>query len=409
MAAALDLLLIGWLLQSALCGQFEVTVPQTIEVLRGSCVTIPCSFDVENKYESNLDKTCKALWKNDQDTVVFNSSAPEQTTIKGELTGDLTRKDCTTTLNNMQPEHSKKYFFRVQCNNVLRHNFPDQKLEISVKDGPPTPTLTPSTLKVKEGTSVNVTCSAPAPCLSHPPTLTWTPSLGDIHETLQENQDKTKFKTSVLTFTASHLHHRQEISCTAVYNKQDGSTESSVTTRLTADILFAPQILPSSDCTKSAGQFNCSCESVGKPSPILQWYLDGFPVNNSDKFAISNETVNDTSLRSFINVSDPQGRGVPTLLCHSSNSLGSATQRFYVYILQPYDLVTLAVFITIVVILLVVVCALLLVIRAQKTRHYLLKSTLAMNQHVTSGEGIEGPKATEEDIYVNTAEPWFWK
>ncbi|XP_045900455.1 sialoadhesin-like [Micropterus dolomieu] len=235
MAAGLTLHLIGCLLQSALCGQFGVTVPQTIEVLRGSCVTIPCSFDIENNYESNLDNTCKALWKNDQDTVVFNSSTPQQNKIKGELTGDLIKKDCTTTLNNMQPEHSKKYFFRLECNNGLKYGFL-QILEIAVQDGPPRPTLTPSTLKVKEGTSVKVTCSAPAPCLSHPPTLTWTPSLGDIHETLQENQDKTKVKTSVLTFTASHLHHRQEISCTAVYNKQDGSTESSVTTRLTADI-----------------------------------------------------------------------------------------------------------------------------------------------------------------------------
>ncbi|XP_038566744.1 myelin-associated glycoprotein-like isoform X2 [Micropterus salmoides] len=317
----------------ALCEPFEVTVPETIEVLRGSCVTIPCCFDIENNYESNLDNTCKAIWKNDQDTVVFDSSAPQQNTIKGELTGDLKRKDCTTTLNNMQPEHSKKYFFRLECNNALKYSFLKQKLEIAIKDGPPRPTLTPSTLKVKEGTSVNVTCSAPAPCLSHPPTLTWTPSLGDIDETLQENQDKTKFKTSVLTFTASHLHHRQEISCTAVYNKQDGSTESSVTTRLTADISFAPQILPSSDCTKTktASQFNCSCETSGNPSPTLQWYLDGLHVNHSDKIAVSNEFLNDTSLRSFITVSQPN---LSTLLCCSSNSLGSATQRFYVYILQ---------------------------------------------------------------------------
>ncbi len=83
---------------------------------------------------------------------------------------------------------------------------------------------------------MSLKCSAPAPCLSHPPSLTWTPSLADSQETLQENQDKTEVKTSVLTFTASHLHHGKEISCTASYNKQDGSTESSVSTSLTADI-----------------------------------------------------------------------------------------------------------------------------------------------------------------------------
>ncbi|XP_074508707.1 uncharacterized protein LOC141778375 [Sebastes fasciatus] len=200
---------------------------------------------------------------------------------------------------------------------------------------PPRPTLTPSTLKVKEGTSVSLMCSAPAPCLSHPLTLTWTSGLGDSQETLQENQDKTKVKTSVVNFTASHHHHGKTISCTAVYNKQDGSTESTVSTSLTADISFAPQILPSPDCTKAAAQLNCSCRTVGNPSPSLQWYLYGLPVNRSDRFAISNESLNDTGLKSIITVNQPQERNLSTLICSSSNSLGSASQRFYIYSLEP--------------------------------------------------------------------------
>ncbi|KAM9353527.1 B-cell receptor CD22-like [Symphorus nematophorus] len=239
MAEALTFLFIGCLLQGALCGEFKVNMPQTIKALRGSCVTIPCSFDVPDTYESHLDDTCKAVWKNYPRTVVFDSRSPQVSTIKGEFTGNLTGKDCTTTLNQMQLEHSNQYFFRVECNNPLRWDFRNQKVEISVNDDPTTPTLSPSTLRVREGASVSLKCSAPAPCLSHPPTLTWTPRLGDSQETLQENQDKTKVKTSVLTFTASHLHHGQEISCTVVYKKQDGSTESSVRTSLTPDISCA--------------------------------------------------------------------------------------------------------------------------------------------------------------------------
>ncbi|XP_044215028.1 myelin-associated glycoprotein-like [Thunnus albacares] len=251
MVRALNLLLTGCLLQGALCRQFEVFMPETINVLSGSCVTIPCSFEIEEKHDKNLDSTCKAIWKNNNE-IIFDSSTPQQSTIKGNLTGNLLKKDCSTTLNNMHPNYNGNYEFRLECNNGLRWTFKN-KLGINVtvtnvvfkctfvSAVPPTLALTPSTLKGKEGTSVNLSCSAPAPCLSHPPALTWTPSLGHSQETLQENENKTKDMISVLTFTASHLHHGKEISCTAAYNKQDGSTGPSVSRSVTADISYLPQ------------------------------------------------------------------------------------------------------------------------------------------------------------------------
>ncbi|TDH11468.1 hypothetical protein EPR50_G00061240 [Perca flavescens] len=343
MAAALNFLLVACLLQGALCGEFEAFIPKNIEVLSGSCVTIPCSFDIKAKHESNLDNT----------------------------------------------------------------------------SDPPSPTLTPSTLKVKEGDSVSLSCSAPAPCLSHPPNLTWTPGLGGSEETLQDNQDQTKVKISNVTFTASHLHHKN-ISCTAVYSKQDGSTESSVSTSLTAYISFAPQILPSSDCSKAAAQLNCSCETLGNPSPTLQWYLDGLPVNHSDRFAISYEPLDDTGLRSIITVNQPQERDLAPLLCHSSNSLGSATQRFYVYSLElqtsaesqecsgrvpwPFFIVTVGVLTAA-----LILCALLFAIRAQRTGCCNPSktpcsgdtSTAVMSRGFSETEN-KVSTTTEEDIYVNT-------
>ena len=114
----------------ALCGKFEVNVLKSIEVLSGSCVTIPCSFDVEDRFHSALDGTCRALWKSDRKTVVFNSSDPQSSAIQGELKGDLRRKDCTTTLNNMKHEYSTEYQMRLECNQ-LKQNF-EQKLHISV-------------------------------------------------------------------------------------------------------------------------------------------------------------------------------------------------------------------------------------------------------------------------------------
>ncbi|XP_071324519.1 titin-like [Trachinotus anak] len=274
---------------------------------------------------------------------------------------------------------------------------------------PPSPTLTPSTLEEQEGTSVRLTCSAPAPCWSHPPTLTWTPRLGDTQETLQENQDKTKVMTSVLTFTASHLHHGRTISCTATYSKQDGSTVPSVSRALTLNITSAPQILSTSGCTKTAAELNCSCETVGNPPPILQWHSDELPLNQSDKY----EALDDTGLRSYITVSQPQERDRFTLLCRSSNSVGSVTQQFYVLSLGKKECSHEEMLIVLIIIVGVqtaaLISALLFAIRTQRTGGHNPKESQCIDdtRAAVMGQGLpceteNEVSITEEDIYVNT-------
>ncbi|KAM4736556.1 hemicentin-2-like [Anableps anableps] len=302
------------------CDKFEVSLPQTVQVLSGSCVTIPCSFEIQRKYEKNLHEGCKALW------VYFESGDPRLTDTN-PVTGNLTEKDCTTTFSNMQLAHTNTYYFRLDCTD-LKYTFATASVKIDVKEHFPSPTLTPSTLEGKEGDWVNLMCSAPAPCLTHPPTLTWTPKLGEILETLDMSPNKTAVKTSIMSFTATNLHHRLNISCNAVYKKGNGSTDASLTTSLKAEILFPPRILSSSSCIKTTSQINCSCEIVGKP-PILQWLFNGQPANQSE-VSVSSESLNGTYLRSTIAVNQPQERNLSSLLCFSFNSLGSDSKQLFI-------------------------------------------------------------------------------
>ncbi|XP_054869794.1 cell adhesion molecule 2-like isoform X1 [Amphiprion ocellaris] len=402
MLGALTFLLIGSLPQGVLCGDWRVIVPQKVEVVKGSCVTFPCSFDVLDNFKQHLNNRCKAIWKNDSNPRI---------TISPAMTGDLTKKDCTSTFNNMIAKNSRQYYFRLECPNDLKYSFADRHVNLVVTDDPPAPNLTLSPLEVKEGSSVSLTCSAPAPCQTLPPTLTWTPSLGDVQEQLQENVDKTKVKRSVLTFTASHLHHGQIISCTVVYKKQDGSRDASESRSLTAAVSFPPQILPSSDCTTTAGQINCSCETVGNPFPTLHWSLDGQPVSQSDKFVISSERLNNhKGLRSFITVTQPQEIDCFILICHSFNSHGFASQQFYPEhqaCAESQDQMLLPLFITTSAILLALVCVLLCVIRILKNRqnpnsHLTGEiSRVATSQHlIREANGV--PNTTEDNIYANT-------
>ncbi|XP_077950860.1 sialic acid-binding Ig-like lectin 14 isoform X6 [Gasterosteus aculeatus] len=398
MAAALTLLLIGSLLQGAQSKEFNAIVPQTIEVLRGSCVTIPCSFEIEDKYESSLDDTCRAQWKLDwENVVVFNSKDPQTLLNKGELTGDLTKKNCTTTLNNIQPAGSNSYFFRLECDG-LKYEFAAQRVLLSVKDSPKVTTVSvcPSG-PVLEDSNVTLTCSSTAnPAVKN---YTWYRADGEQETFIGTGR--------VLTIKASK--EDSPFLCTA---QNDVGVGRSNNTHI--DVQYAAQILLSSDCITAGDQLNCSCWTLGNPPPTVRWYLNGSPVNHSEELSVSSERLNDTTTRSIITVNRQQEAGLSSLLCRSVNSRGSATQRFCVGSSEPQksaqspDRVMLTVFISVVVALLVLVCALLFVIRrwtvlsrAQKTHHDRLRSQCTGDTSTVTagpllgGEGQELPNNAE--------------
>ncbi|XP_073720055.1 myelin-associated glycoprotein [Misgurnus anguillicaudatus] len=200
-----------------------VVLPRNITALSGSCVQTPCTFNVSD-FEDKL-RTTKGIfgyWLKRTyqfSDFVFNSSGP---IIKGfsliEMVGNLSRRECSTVFYNVKNNHSDVYFFRIQMEpNILRFTFANP-VNINVLDVAKPPKLN-DLPEVMEGTAVNLICSAEVPCPKQPPTLSWTniPKSANITTQLQEKPDKTHSVFSSMTFNASYMDHKMNISCTATY------------------------------------------------------------------------------------------------------------------------------------------------------------------------------------------------
>nr|XP_046148920.1 B-cell receptor CD22-like isoform X3 [Oncorhynchus gorbuscha] len=183
----------------------NTTMPDRLDVLTGSCVQIPCSFDIPDQHKDT-----------------FNSSIlPSGVWIKENSNFDL----------------------------------------------PSSPIITVSG-EVKEGTPVSLNCSAVAPCPEHPPELTWTlPTQFTPENQLQENSDQTKSVLSTVTFTPSYLHHEKNITCTAVYPV--GTSNKTAEHNMMLNVSFSPKdtlaSISPADSVLGGSCVNLTCSSTANP------------------------------------------------------------------------------------------------------------------------------------------------
>ncbi|CAL8261871.1 unnamed protein product [Boreogadus saida] len=270
MERSITILLLWCHLQGVGGQSWTASLPQSVKGLQGSCVRIPCSFTLEPGWDNELDRTCIAQWFKDswRDPVFDSSLDGDQNLYQGALVGNLLNKDCTTIFHNL-PAIKSKFFFKIFCQNDLKYKY-YTGIEVHVKDAW-RPVLNPSgQVVVVEGRPVMLSCSAQILCPDRP-TLSWTPSLGDAQETVEEER-----VTSVLTFNASALHHRQRITCSSLYKRHTGQSDASFEQYLTLNVLYRPDYVsvewPSSP-VQEGSYVRLSCKgSANPPADRYAWY-----------------------------------------------------------------------------------------------------------------------------------------
>ncbi|XP_038579904.1 sialoadhesin isoform X2 [Micropterus salmoides] len=267
------------LMQGVCCKTWNVILPPKIVGISGSCVTVPCRFEVPINEDENIS-TCTdgVVWIKGKllGPFVFTARSPDTNIIKGQHVGDLMKKNCTTIFYSFPKNYSDIYFFRLNCPKV-KYSYTDG-VNIAVEPGLPPPLLT-SVNQVSEGVQVALQCSVPVPCSILPPTLIWLPRDNSRQEQtlMQQNVDGQMIMTSTLTFTASANHHNQSIACSVSYPlTKGGSTQPSATTQR-LDVLYAPRFTVATLSTSgpvSEGRtvvFTCSSDA-NPPVSLYTWY-----------------------------------------------------------------------------------------------------------------------------------------
>ncbi|XP_056093361.1 sialic acid-binding Ig-like lectin 7 [Rhinichthys klamathensis goyatoka] len=322
-----QIILFSFLLQGVCCRDYNISLPEKIEALSGSCVIIKCTFKIEDKFDKNLTETdAIGQWFKDGHDVnkhqVFTSRVPNSNHFKGAITGKLHEKNCTTIFYNVSSNHNGKYYFRIESGD-LKYTYAKSASTVTVIESPPKPTVKlykdQDQEEVLEGSSVSLRCSAETLCSSPPPTLTWsfTPRIP-----LSESGGQQELLVSDLNFTATHRHHRVTFTCTITYQLQDKNKTAQ--DNITLHVQYAPKISPSSSCNGTDVTV-CFCEGDGNPSPELEWHLSGRPVSNSSNTFISEERLNSTGLRSSITLHQSLSHSY-TLQCVGNNTRGTARE-----------------------------------------------------------------------------------
>uniref|UniRef100_A0A8C2DD92 Ig-like domain-containing protein n=1 Tax=Cyprinus carpio TaxID=7962 RepID=A0A8C2DD92_CYPCA len=282
MDMAEKIIIFCFLLEGVCCRDFNIYLPEKIKALRGSCVIINCRFEINKQYNTDLTERAKGVWLKDgtdvNRNVVFNSNTSSQNFfIRGNITGKLKDKDCTTVFYDLRSDHSGRYYFRIETEGQLKETFKQANVSIDVFESPPKPRVqlyveqkeVQGQEEVLEGSSVSLRCSAETLCSSPPPTLTWSSTpripLSDSSR-LQE-------LISDLNFTATHHEHGVTFTCTITYQLQDKNKTAQDS--ITVHVQYSPKntavsVLPSSSVLEGSS-VTLICSSDANPAVNYTW------------------------------------------------------------------------------------------------------------------------------------------
>ncbi|XP_026086958.1 sialic acid-binding Ig-like lectin 13 [Carassius auratus] len=274
---AADLLVFSSIISAAWCqSALKVSIPKSLNTTSGSCLLIPCLFNISKERENILESSPEVTWRRGSlwslyDTDGFTIDQRQKEPVM-EVVGDLRNKNCTSVMRNLTSLHSDRYFFRIQAKNFQVTE--TKAVQISVSDSLAEPDVTVPVLR--EGEEVNLTCTVPAPCPSHPPNVIWDPALGgNVTQRTQMNADGTQSVSAILNFIPLLHHHELKVNCVSIQNlhREDRPLLSHKMVILSVEYPPKDTWISLTDLVWLGDNVTLTCQSKANPPAVHRWFM----------------------------------------------------------------------------------------------------------------------------------------
>uniref|UniRef100_A0A3P9DJN5 Ig-like domain-containing protein n=1 Tax=Maylandia zebra TaxID=106582 RepID=A0A3P9DJN5_9CICH len=204
----------------SISSSWTVKVPSSVKGHLGLCVMIPCSYDFPSPQNKVSEFT--GIWYNDNDQVICHSNASQildPFLNRTKLLGDLSKKNCSLMIENLQQSDGWPFYFRIEIkdyNHVLTImiEFGFMIIIFFVNTGQPNLSVQE---EIKEGENVSASCSVFHSCPTYPPSFIWSHS-GEQHDQTQQLHEGQWNSTSTLTFHPNRSDHNKPLKCNITYH-----------------------------------------------------------------------------------------------------------------------------------------------------------------------------------------------
>ncbi|XP_053308327.1 sialic acid-binding Ig-like lectin 13 isoform X2 [Spea bombifrons] len=268
------------------CNDWSFSFPKSINVSRGSCVEIPCSFTHPKGY-----KDFNLIWYEENgNSPIYNKLNPSDVAAgysgRTYLVGNGTNS-CSLRMNDVK--ESGRYYPGVNedINSYVLND--GRSIHVIVTASFPRPRIMSETYNMFEGETVSLLCSVEHTCGSDPPTLTWNKP-GQLKDLRQEDLTTGSWRViSEITYYPTYEDNNTDLQCTATYPNGTNMTEVAP-----LNINYPPKntsLKIKGDVAeiKEGDNVTLICSSLANPAPSsYMWYNEDVFVGNDVQLTLRN-------------------------------------------------------------------------------------------------------------------------